>query len=587
MKENKGFQSYAYIMADMIRSIPISFSVIFICKLCLALAPSFIMILSTNMFNAAMDMLNGSATYKDILPYVLLYLGVYLVLDQISMFSNVAIHKRLYEFCNTKYKVLLAKKASRLPMSAFDEDRNKDEQRKAMECIEDKAIPASFQQILELFFSIFSIVSVVIILVRYSVFFLPIALFSVLPYFVIRKIRGKEFYHIRNRQVKQERMKDYLWTLFSDKQCMKEIHTMGHGTYLLGKWNRVNSEVNEEIWSYNRKEQGYNLLCEIIRIAGYFISVALALVLTLQGKISIGTLGACILAFQTVQNQMSEALGRMAEISKLLLFTKNYCLFLNLEEEVEGSHEIEKLEKIAVRNLVYRYPNAEKNALNDFSMVLRKGQKIALVGENGSGKTTFVKCLLGLYQAQKGSVTYDSWDVKEIKRPSARFGVVEQDVIKYYFTIREALLLGNVQTYTEQEAAKALCEVGLDSLTKEKDFLDKQLGAEFGGIELSGGEWQRLALARCILKKPEFLILDEPTSALDPLCENELLLKMLSLAEHSTAFIITHRVGICKNVDCVVVLKNGRIAEMGSHEELMLKDGEYRRLYDMQRKWYV
>lgn len=588
MNQQKKF-TRTYLYMDVVRSIPYSFLIILTCRFCLAAAPSVVLVLSAGMFNGAAAILNGEAAYTYILPYILGYLGIYLVLDQISMFANLAVNKRLYEYCNTKYKVNLSKKASRLSLRSLDADQTEDLKRKAMNCVEEKAIPSSIEVMIDLFFSIFSIVSVILILAQYSLWFLPVAACSVIPYFIIRTIRGKEYFQIREHQVKSERMKDYLWTLFSDKRCIKELHTMGFGSYLFNKWADTNRNVNEEIWAHNIREQKSNLLCEFLRIAGYFISVGLTLALTLDGTVSISALGACIMAFQTVQNQMSDAFARAGESAKFASFTTSYCTFMNLDEETQGTLQIGQLESISVNKLIYQYPNGIGNALYGLNLTIRRGEKIALIGENGSGKTTFVKCLMGIYPSFHGSVVYNGHDIAEIVRPSEQFGVVEQNVVKYYFTVRDVMLMGSNRFYPDEELVQALDKVGLGCRLngENSSFLDQQLGAEFGGAELSGGEWQRLALARCVLRKPEFLVLDEPTSALDPLAESELLLKMLSITNNATTLIISHRVGICRNVDRIIVMKNGRITETGSHEELICQDGEYRKLYEMQRKWYI
>ena len=227
----------------------------------------------------------------------------------------------------------------------------------------------------------------------------------------------------------------------------------------------------------------------------------------------------------------------------------------------------------------------QENVLEDICLDILPGEHIAIVGENGSGKSTLAKLILGLYPVLKGTIRWGEIDLNQcmVENLHRYISVVSQNFVKYYLTLRDNIGISCVEKLeSDQEIIRALEQVGFT----EKISLNQQLGTEYGGVDFSLGQWQKLAIARGILRNAEIIVMDEPTSALDAITENEVLNLFMKVMEEKTALLISHRIGICCKMDKIVVMKKGRIVEIGSHEELLRKNGEYARLYWAQAGWY-
>ncbi|MBH5318385.1 ATP-binding cassette domain-containing protein [Paenibacillus sp. GSMTC-2017] len=251
----------------------------------------------------------------------------------------------------------------------------------------------------------------------------------------------------------------------------------------------------------------------------------------------------------------------------------------------------EKLQKhILINNLSFTYATHTSPQLKGISFMIKPGEKIAIVGENGAGKSTLVKCLLGLYMPDNGSIKFDGVDIRTIDPKSLREHVsaVFQDFESYNLTVRENIAMGHGKidddAYVEVAAAKA----GVGELIKNlPNGLDTELGAMFHqGHELSGGQWQKIALSRAFMRDAQIVILDEPTAALDPRAEAEIYDNFAKLYEGKTTIMISHRLSSCRFADKIIVLHNGEIIEVGSHEELLHLEGSYADMFNTQAKRY-
>ena len=477
-------------------------------------------------------------------------------------------------------------KLARLPLISFENAETLNQKERAEKAVNDEVLSSNFNHTLRFMSSAAAVVSVAAVLTRYSLWLLPLSLLSVFPYLVARLIRGKEFHHVKSMQAKKTRLLSYLWSLFTTRQTAKEMRVMGFDDYITDKWRDTRDEVNEELWAVQKKDAMSLLWCDGIRIIGYFLSIAVVLLLVICGDISLGVFGGAITAFLSLQNNMKEFLSDFGRIPEQLSYAKDYYKFLDMPEEADGTIEYDGLhENITFENVSFKYPNSENYALKSLALSIRKGEIIAILGENGSGKTTLSKVLLGLYPPENGRVLYDGKSVEEFMKDSFYSGVsaIAQDFISYNLTTRENVAISDISRLTDDiNVRTALTDAGVE----ENINLDDMMGREFGGKELSGGQWQKLAIARGLFKNSELIVLDEPTSALDPLIETEILSKFIKAAEGKTALIISHRVGLCKSVDRIIVMKDGEIAEHGTHDVLLAAGGEYARLYEAQAKWY-
>ena len=574
------------IYASIFRWAPISAIFTILNYVSAALIPASITIISVRLFDNAARVLRGESAVSELYIYAVLYLGVYLVNDLLFYSFSIAVNSGIYEKGTAYFRMELYEKLSRLPLISFENAEILNQKERAEKAVNDEELSSNFNHTLRFASSAIAVVSVAAVLTHYNFWLLPLSLLSVLPYLIARLIRGKEFHHVKSMQAKKTRLQTYLWGLFTTKQTAKEMRVMGFDGYITEKWRNTRDEVNEELWAVQKKDALSLLWCDIIRIIGYFISIAVVLMLVLRGDVSLGVFGAAITAFLSLQNNMKGFLSDLGRIPEQLAYADDYYKFLDMPEKADKTIDYPGLQnEIALDNICFRYPNSDKYALKSLKLAIHKGKKVAILGENGSGKTTLSKVLLGLYPPESGHVLYDGKSVETYSKASfySSISAIAQDFVSYNLTLRENVAISDLSKMNNETAIKsALADVGIDNDMS----LDTVMGREFGGKELSGGQWQKLAIARGLFKDSELIILDEPTSALDPLIETDILSKFINAAEGKTALIISHRVGLCKMVDRIIVMKDGEIVEDGTHESLLPLGGEYTRLYEAQAKWY-
>lgn len=551
------------------------------------LVPAIITVISAGMFDSAAAVLGGEDVQGRLFLYAGLYLAVYLVNDFAAYFRSITLNAGIYEKGTAFFRIDLYEKLARLPLIAFEDAEMLNRKARAERAVNDETLSSLCNHSMRFLRSAISLVSVAAVLASYSVILLPLAFLSVLPYLIARMARGKEFFYVKQHQAKGIRMLSYLWELFTTRQTAKEIRVTGSGEYITDKWRATRDQVNEQLWGVEKKDAVSLLWCDALRILGYGISVGIVVYLALSGQVSIGVFGAAMAAFLSLQNSMQNFLENLGRFPEQLSYAQDYYSFFDIPDETGGDRAFPgTAERIELKNVCFRYPNCSEYALKSVDMTIRRGEKIVILGENGSGKTTLTRILLGLYLPESGEVLYDGVPVGEFTRDSFLRAVsaIAQDFVRYSLTLRENVAISDIAGMDDDAAIiRALHDAGAADGTDP----DEMMGREFGGRELSGGQWQKLAIARGLFRDSQIILLDEPTSALDPLVETEILTKFIAAAHNKTALIISHRVGLCRMVDRIVVMKDGEIAETGSHSELIKAGGEYARLFTAQEKWYI
>jgi len=433
-------------------------------------------------------------------------------------------------------------------------------------------------------------ISTVFVVARFSLWLIPGAILGFIPHLVTHLTAEKRRVKVYRAQSAIRRRMQYLWMQFCRKESVKEMRTMGFGEYLKKLWVDANVVTTHEMQEVELKAFRLGSLDAVIRNTCYAANIAIALLLMVRGAIAVGQFAACLSAFATLQNELMKLGNHIQEFANYYHFVEEYYDFFQLETEVDGTEEYQPFQdEISLRDVHFRYCGAEKDALNGVDLEIKKGEHVVIVGVNGSGKTTLSKVLTGAYRASSGAVNYDGQNVDNLRRESLYrdISLVPQDFVHYNFTLRENICISDLQ-YKEDDKrlANIINTVEMQELVQSIGGLDSQLGREFGGRELSGGEWQKVAIARGLFKDSRLIILDEPTSALDPLTEYDILTKFLGLIQGKTSVIISHRVGICRSADKIVVMKEGRVVECGTHEQLQNAGGEYSRIWREQAKWY-
>lgn len=543
----------------------------------------------SQLFNQAEQFLSGKNISKQLIMCCCI-LGIVNLLHQLmdAVFTENMVKVDatiLYQF-----KIELSKKCTRLPLIIFEDFNSINELERAKQCLQNTRLSDLSLSFFNIMSEVISVISVSIVLASFDPWLIPISLISVVPYIVIRIIRGTQFYELKWFQAKKQRRKDYLFRLFSDKRSMKEIRIMKSSDYLENKWEQVRDEINEEVWEFKKKDILIMCFCDFLKIIGYFLSVILVIKFTLIGRISIGEMSACLVAFSNFQTSMKYVMINIGRIPECASFTSDFYYFMDLEEEQERKSDMPSVSKgIHLKNVFFAYPNTRESAIKDVSLDIKVGETVAILGENGSGKTTLTKIIMGLYQCMEGEILFDGVNINSIKRDGlyGNVSMVSQNFTQYNLSLKENILFRKEADKETERRIREICErVGLE-VGNQGDGLETLLGREFGGVELSQGQWQKIAIARVLVKETPIVFLDEPTSALDPIIENKILTEFLRIVKGRTAIIISHRVGLCKDVDKIVVMKDGSVAEIGSHFELMKNKSEYYKLYTAQNKWYI
>ncbi|HAN20677.1 MAG TPA: hypothetical protein DCP51_03220 [Clostridiales bacterium] len=314
-----------------------------------------------------------------------------------------------------------------------------------------------------------------------------------------------------------------------------------------------------------------------------------AIILMTQGKLSVGALGAVLSLNGTLLNSTSQLFNSVANFVSKKNESAQFFELIDLKEQMlkdvmkkETPTIVNTLEAM---NICYRYPLTDEYRIRNVNFTINKGEKVAFVGENGAGKTTFIKLLIGMLEPSSGEVLINGIDVKYINFSEKydSLSYVFQEPARFNtFTIGDNVFFGEVKRErNESQIDKALKFSGFEGA--EKDTL---LGKDIGGTDLSGGQWQKIAIARAYYRDRDFIVLDEPTSNLDPFAESEIFRKYIAMTEGKTVIMVTHRISVASLADRVVVFKDGEIVEDGSHEKLLSNNGEYTRLYSTQAKWY-
>lgn len=486
-------------------------------------------------------------------------------------------------------QIELGEKGTRLSMICYENTETNNMLKRAKNCIEQERFSDLSLSVFNILAEFLKVNGTLLVLAGFHPVLVGISLLSVFPYLIVRLVRGKEFYELKRYQAAGERRRNYLYHLFGDKQAVKELRIFEIEDYIEQKMYAARDNMKQEVWNFKKRDMRSLLICEIFCKSGYLLSIFSTILLLLHQVLDVGMMAAALAAFTSFQTAAKYFLVSLGRIPECAAFVKDYYDFMDMEEAEKGTEKLcSDFDSIKVKQLSFSYPGRKTPAVSNLSFTIKRNEVVAIVGNNGSGKTTLVKLLTGLYQAQKGQIYYGRQNLRSLDPEEfyKQISFVSQDFIKYELTVRENIGIGDwKQMENTDKIYMLLHQVGLETFISQAS-VNQLLGNEFGGRELSVGQWQKLAIARGMMKDSSVIFLDEPTAALDPLMETKVLKMFLKIAREKTAIIVSHRIGICKEVDKIIVMKEGKIAEIGNHEELLAEKGEYYRLYTMQQKWY-
>ena len=424
----------------------------------------------------------------------------------------------------------------------------------------------------------------------------PILLLSAIPK-VLERLRYADRAHALDiTHTPLERQGWYLHELLTTNTNAKEIRLFSIGKVLTQRFQRIRQQLRTEELAFDRKRLGIRLLGEILPTLGIFGMLCFVAYRTSLGLLTLGDL---VVAFQAIQRGHEFMHGCLSSVTHIYannLFVKNLYEFLSVEPRLVSPKMPKPIpyplkHGIGFHHVSFEYPDGKRSILNDVSLMIRPGEHIALVGENGAGKTSLIKLLCRLYDPSQGKLTLDGIDLREFSVTDLRrqISVMFQDFVQYHLPARENIWLGHAALPLDSARIELAAEqAGAQGIFKKlTGGYDTILGRRFeGGEELSLGEWQKIALARAFFRESPILVLDEPTSALDAQAEYELFQRFHALTSGRTVIFISHRLSSVKMVDRIYVLAKGTIVESGSHDDLVRRNGRYANLFEMQAQKY-
>lgn len=423
-----------------------------------------------------------------------------------------------------------------------------------------------------------------------------VLLAAVLPTALIRMKFSMINYDWQWKRTSTERLARYFSWMMTMYQYAKEIRIFNLGESFNERFRELRKTLREEKMQIARRRSTGEAFTQFISAIAVFGSYTFIAVRTIQGVI---TLGGLVMYFQAFQRGMSAIKGVLSGMNNLYennLFLNNLYEFLDLKPLIDDPTNPQPAPRpmktgLRVSNVSFKYSDAKKDALRNIDLEIKPGEIIALVGENGSGKTTLVKLLCRLYDPQEGSVSIDGQDVRSFRVTDLRsqIGVIFQDYTHYQLTVRENITLTEkdieADTARAQEAARY---VGIDDFIKKMPLgYETTLGRWFeNGVELSIGEWQKIALARAFARDSQVIVLDEPTSSLDPEAEFRVFEQMRGLLKGRSGVLISHRFSAVRSADRIYVFDAGQVIEQGTHAELLAAGGKYARMFESQAQFY-
>ncbi len=403
-------------------------------------------------------------------------------------------------------------------------------------------------------------------------------------------------YWLSHERSPERRQMEYLRQIGASAESAKEVKLFGLGTYLVDRFKGLADTIYVENRRLTIQRTAWGALLGALSTVAYYGAYAYVVWRTLSGEFTIGDLVFLSGSFGQLNGFFQQILIGFTYVAGQALYLDDLYSFFDIEPTITEPASpkpfpVPLRQGIVFDKVGFRYPGSERFVIRNLSLTIGAGETVALVGENGAGKTTIVKLMTRLYEAEEGRITIDGTDIREFSSLDLRrnIGVIFQDFLRYSFTARDNIGVGRIEEAADlpritRSAEQSLAHEVIDRLPNR---YDQQLGKQFiGGQDLSGGEWQKLAIARAYMREAQIIILDEPTAALDARAEAEVFARFKSLSEQATALLISHRFSTVRMADRIIVLREGQVVEAGTHEELMALRGQYADLFELQAAGY-
>lgn len=495
----------------------------------------------------------------------------------------------------TKYtSVRVIEHASRLDLSSYEDPAFYDKLERARVQATDRI--AMIQAVGALLQQFIAAVTLSASVFWFSPWLLVLLVVAVTPAFLGESHFAFLGYSQNIRQTPVRRQLDYLRVLGASKESAKELKLFGLSSFVTEEYARLSNQIYEQNVRLARRRLWAGALLSLLSTSGYYGAYAYVIYRTVIGDLTWGTLTFLAGALAGASNNIQTIFSTFSSIADQSLFLTDLVEFFAVRPRLTSKPGALPAPRpirdgFTFENVSFSYPGTKRLILDRLNLRIEPGERIALIGENGQGKTTIVKLLTRLYDPTDGRILLDEVDLRDynIEDVQSEIGVIFQDFMRYEMTARQNIAVGRIDASDhdgsiERAARKSLADAVIERLPNGYDQL---LGRRFeGGVDLSGGEWQKIALARAYLRDAQLLILDEPTASLDARSEYEVFQRFAELTKGKMALLISHRFSTVRMADRIVVLENGRIVEQGSHSQLMALGGRYASMFELQASSY-
>lgn len=409
-----------------------------------------------------------------------------------------------------------------------------------------------------------------------------------IPCIVSKWVNGMAFRKLEDVSAPIRRKVDYYERCMTGSEFCKESRILGVNKFFNDLYIRSMSGFNKAVMHTQVRKSIVDFALNVVTVVCYGAIIFMLFQAVMRKEITVGVFAAILANLERLYSFMDEVVDeRFGWASENVVSIENFLDFVSEKQEDDRTEEMPQNCDIILKNVSFSYPASSEKALKNVSLTLNNGETVAIVGENGSGKSTLCRILMGLYTPKEGKVCYGKVFASKMKL--TEISAVFQKYCRYKMTIRENIHISNSEKISDDVTDHTICqEAGIDFEHSFSQYnMETILGGDFEGAELSGGQWQRIAIARGLFRDNRVIVFDEPTAAIDPLEESRVYQDFVNICKGKTAVIVTHRLASAKIADRILVLKNGRIVQDGTHEQLVNEEGEYRTMYEAQRRWYV
>lgn len=433
-------------------------------------------------------------------------------------------------------------------------------------------------------------------LIVFNPWLILLLVIAILPAFLGESYFNDQTYALSRSQTPQRRELDYLRYIGASDETAKEIKMFNLSGFIVDRFKTLSDKFYVDNKHISVKRSLWGTLFALLGTVGYYGAYVFIIQQTVSGALTIGELTFLAGSFRQLRTLLESILSRFTTVSQGAIYLSDFFEFFEIEPKIHNTNKPRPFpnpikQGFTFENVGFRYLNSERWANRNLNFTLRPAEKLALVGENGAGKSTLVKLLARLYDPTEGRILLDGYDLREYDLNDLRqhIGIIFQDFLRYQMTFSQNIAAGNIDEKANEELIKRSARQSLANELAKKlpGGYNQMLGKRFSdGVELSGGEWQKVAIARAYMRDAQLIILDEPTSALDARAEFQVFERFTELTKGKMAVLISHRFSTVRMADRIVVLDKGEIAEIGSHQELLAHGGRYADLFQLQAMGY-